>query len=51
MKVRGGRGRSALFVGCAYMPTDSTSVAVVDSCYNGLKEDVLGLREKTQLYY
>ena len=25
MKVRGGRGRSALFVSCVYMPTDSTS--------------------------
>ena len=31
MKVRAGRGRSALFVGCVYMPTDRTSVAVVDS--------------------
>ena len=27
MKVCGGRGRSALFVGCVYMSTDSTSVA------------------------
>ena len=26
MKVRGGRGRSALHVGCVYMTTDSTSV-------------------------
>ena len=46
MKVRGGRGRSALFVDCGYIPIDSTSVAVVDSCYNRLKEDVLGFREK-----
>ena len=45
MKVCGGRGRSALFVGCVYMPTDSTSVAVVDSCYDRFKEDVLGFRE------
>ena len=37
MKVRGERGRSALYVGCAYMPTDSTSIAVVDSCYTRLK--------------
>ena len=28
------------------MPTDSTSVSVVDSCYERLKEDVLGFREK-----
>ena len=31
MKVRGERGRSALFVCCVYLPTDSSSVAVVDS--------------------
>ena len=46
MKVRGGRGRSALFVVCVYMPTDSSSVAVVDSCYDRLKEDVLDFRER-----
>ena len=28
MKVR---GRSALYVGCVYMPTDSTNVAAVDA--------------------
>ena len=37
---------SALFVCCVYLPTDSSSVAVVDSCYDRLKEDVLGFREK-----
>ena len=26
MKVRGERGRLALYIGCVYMPTDSTSV-------------------------
>ena len=46
MKVRRGRGRSALYIGCVYMPNDSTSVAVVDSCYDRLKEDVLCFREK-----
>ena len=46
MKVLGGRARSALFVGCVYMPTKSTSVAVVDSCYDRFKEDVLGFRER-----
>ena len=44
MKVRGGRGRSA--VGCVYMPTDSTSVAAVDTGYVRLKEDVLSFRQK-----
>ena len=39
MKVRSERGRSALYIGCVYMPTDSTSVAVVESCYGRLKED------------
>ena len=31
MNVRGERGRSALYIGRVYMPTDRTSVAVVDS--------------------
>ena len=44
MKVRGGRGRSALYIRCVYMPTDSTSVGAVDSCYDRLKEDVLCFR-------
>ena len=46
MKVRGGRGRSALYVGCVYMPTDSRSVAAVDATYVRLKEDVLSFRQK-----
>ena len=46
MKVRGGRGRSALYVGCVYMPTDSTSVVAVDGGYVRLKEDVLTFRQK-----
>ena len=33
MKVRGGRGRSALY----YMPTNSTSVTAVDASYTRLK--------------
>ena len=28
------------------MPTDSTSISVVDSCYERLKEDVLSFKEK-----
>ena len=46
MKVWGERGRSAMYIGCVYMPTDSTSVTVVESCYGRLKEDVLSFREK-----
>ena len=46
MKVRGGTGRSALYIGPVYMPTDSTSVAVVDSCCDRLKEYLLCFREK-----
>ena len=43
MKVRGGRGREALYV---YMPTDSNSVSVIDSVYEQLKEDVLSFKQK-----
>ena len=46
MKVRGESGRLALYIGCVYVPTDSTSVAVLDICYERLKEDVLSFREK-----
>ena len=37
MKIRSERGREALYIGCVYMPTDSRSVSVMDSCYNRLK--------------
>ena len=46
MKVRGGRGRSALYIGCVYMPIDSTSAIGIDGCYERLKEDVLNFKEK-----
>ena len=46
MKVRGERGRLALHTGCVYIPTDRTSVAVLDTCYERLKEDVLSFREE-----
>ena len=46
MKVRGGRGREALYICCVYMPTDSTSVRVSDSSYEKLKEDVLSFKKK-----
>ena len=42
-----GRGEGQpCFLCCVYLPTDSSSVAVVDNCYDKLKEDVLGFREK-----
>ena len=44
MKVWGERG---LYIGCVYIPADSTSVA--ESCYGKLKEDVLTFREKGQV--
>ena len=46
MKIRSERGREALYIGCVYMPTDSTSVSVINSYYERLKEDELSFREK-----
>ena len=48
MKIRSERGREALYIGCVYMPTDSTSVSVMNSCYERLKKMylVLGRRER-----
>ena len=46
MKIRSERGREALYIICVYMPTVSTSVSVMDSCYERLKEDVLSFRAK-----
>ena len=33
MKVRGGRGREALYICCVYIPTDSSSVSVIEESY------------------
>ena len=49
MKVRGESGRLALYIGCVYMPTDSTSVAVLDTCNERLK--VLSFREKRKVVF
>ena len=46
MKLVSERGRETLYVGCLFMPTDSTSVFVMDHCYERLKEDVISFREK-----
>ena len=51
MKGQGERGRSALYIECVYMPTDSTSIAVVESCYGRLKEDVLSFRKNGDVVY
>ena len=31
------------------MPTDSTSISVVDNCYERLKENVLGFKENRKV--
>ena len=50
MKIRSERGSEALYMhGCVYMPTDSTSISVMVSCYERLKEDVLSFREKEKV--
>ena len=46
IKVRGGRGKESLYIGCAYMPTTTASVSTMDACYENLKEDVLIFKEK-----
>ena len=46
MKIRSERGREALYLGCVYMPTDSTGISVMDSYYDRLKEDIHSLRAK-----
>ena len=46
IKVRGERGRLALYIGCVYMPTDCTGTATIDDSYNLLNEDVLTFKQK-----
>ena len=46
MKVRGGRGREALYICCVYMHTEVSSVSVIGESYASLKEDVLVLKQK-----
>ena len=49
MKIRSERGREALYIGCVYMPTDSTSISVIwIVVMKGLKKMflVLGRRER-----
>ena len=42
-------GEDQQCIGCVYMPSDSASNAVVESCYERLKEDVLSFRETGQV--
>ena len=49
MKVRGERGRAALYIGCVYMPTDGSGTATIDDSYNLLKEDVLTFKQKGKI--
>ena len=37
MKVRGGKGSSALYIGCVYMPTDCTNSASIECSYESLR--------------
>ena len=44
MKVRGERGRSALYIGCVCMPTDGSGIATIDDSYNLRKMSLLSSR-------
>ena len=46
MKVRGGRGKEALYLCCVYMPTEGGAAAVIEDGYERLKEDVLEYQQK-----
>ena len=50
MKVRVGRGNSAFYIGCVYMPTDCTNSASIEHCYEKHKE-YLALRKREGWYY
>ena len=39
-----------MYIGCVYMPTDNTSVSVMDSCYERLN-DVLSFSEKGKVVF
>ena len=43
------KGKVGPVYSCVYMPTDSTSVAVLDTCDERLKEDMLSFREKGKI--
>ena len=46
IKVRGGRGKESLYIGCVYMLTPTISVSTMDACYENFKEDVHIFKEK-----
>ena len=45
----GGGGKHCTFAVC--MPTDSSSVPVIEESYASLKEDVLGFKQKGRVSY
>ena len=47
IKVRGGRGKESLYIGCVYMPTTTASVSTMDACYENRKMSLF-LREKVR---
>ena len=49
MKVRSEKGREALYIGCVFMPTDSTIISFVDSCYE-MQKMYLVLRRREWLF-
>ena len=38
--------RSALYIGCVYIPTDGPGIAIIGDSYDLLKEDVLTFKQK-----
>ena len=51
MKVRGGRGKEALYLCCVYMPTEGSAGAVTEDSYERLKEDVLEYQLKGRVVF
>ena len=46
MKVRGGRGKEALYLCYVYMPTEGSAAAMIEDSYERLKKDVLEYQQK-----
>ena len=49
LRVKGERGRSAVFLGCVYLPTTCENSSTLEASYDKLREDVLRFREKGQV--
>ena len=46
IKVRGGRGKESLYIGCIYMPTTTARISTMDAWYENLMEDFLIFKEQ-----